>query len=171
MEVSGQLHSAAVLPHSKIPKYPVDITFPVILNTLNSFTEFHTKLHRSHSPKVTNLCPRILLSSSSESKYEEFRIWGSHSGSYECYHLLLYSTVQSVSEPPFLRNIGSTNGLHGAISQKMATFKYEKVCALSFLLIIFNFKNNCDHLQSYTHLYYRISKFCMKNYVQQTTLP
>jgi hypothetical protein len=93
MEVSGQLHSVAVLPYSKSPKYPVNIKFPVILNTLNSFTKFHTKLHRSHSPKMTNLCPRILLSPSSESRYEEFRIWGSHGGSYECYHLLGYCTV------------------------------------------------------------------------------
>jgi hypothetical protein len=39
------------------PQYPLNIKFPVILITLHLFTEFHTKLHRSYSPKITNLWP------------------------------------------------------------------------------------------------------------------
>jgi hypothetical protein len=70
------------------------------------------------------------------------RIWGSYSGSYECCYLLGYSSVYSVCEPMFRKNVwppssGSkisrtknqmfpkrffTYGLHGTVFQKMAAF-------------------------------------------------
>jgi hypothetical protein len=64
------------------------------------------------------------------------RIWGSHSGGYEEYHILGYNVVQSVeSQPKFRRNIslpssGSKNCLHAdfLLSLFFSTLKMEAIC-------------------------------------------
>jgi hypothetical protein len=56
----------------KEPPVPNGFQISCDFNYIHSFTEFQTKLHRSHSPKITDIDKRMLVSSpSSESKYEE----------------------------------------------------------------------------------------------------
>jgi hypothetical protein len=93
-------------------------------------------------------------------QYSLYRIWGSHSGSYECCHPLGCNVMYSVCEPTFWRNVSppSSRSIDSRARNQRASGSYFFLLTTSELNCLFNFmeKESCFFSLEGVALYLRL---------------